>query len=85
MKRLFSVLAMATLLAACPQRDDPEPTPAATAATASPTPSASPTSSGARAVADETDDFLFEYSYPIEAGRISELASLLDVSLAEAR
>ena len=27
MKRLLSVLALAPLLAACPQRDDPEPAP----------------------------------------------------------
>jgi hypothetical protein len=36
-------------------------------------------------VAEETDDFLFAFSYPAEAGRIPELASLLDVAAEEAR
>ena len=49
------------------------------------TPTATAASNGARAVAEETDDFLFEYSYPVEAGQIVELASLLDVDLAEQR
>jgi hypothetical protein len=78
-------MVMAGALTACPSRaPDPEPT-----ATPTPTPtasaSASATSNGARSVSEETDDFLFEYSYPAEAGRIPELATLLDVQLAERR
>jgi hypothetical protein len=78
-------MVMAGALTACPSRTpDPEPT-----ATPTPTPtasaSASATSNGARSVSEETDDFLFEYSYPAEAGRIPELATLLDVQLAEQR
>ena len=81
MKRWVSVLAFAGALAACngDEPADPEVTPTATP---SPTASASTTASnGARSVAEETDDFLFEYSYPAEAGRIVELASLLDIQL----
>jgi len=74
--------------------DPTRPAPTATAtpapgATATPTttgeadpggevPSAESTGNGAREVADETDDFLFEYSYPVEAGRIAALSALLD-------
>ncbi len=36
-------------------------------------------------MAEETDDFLFEFSYPAEAGRIVELASLLDIRLEQRR
>ena len=85
MKRWVSVLAFAGALAACngDEPADPEVTPTATP---SPTASASTTASnGARSVAEETDDFLFEYSYPAEAGRIVELASLLDIQLEQRR
>lgn len=90
MRRLISVAAVAGALVACGQvgGDGAEPaaTPSATP-TASPTPTATAraTSSGARSVAEETDDFLFEYSYPAEAGRIPELATLLDVWLEQRR
>ena len=91
MRRWVSLFALAGTLtacgpSACSKQPDPEPT-----ATATPNPtetasaSASATSNGARAVSEETDDFLFEYSYPAEAGRIPELATLLDVQLAEQR
>ncbi len=40
---------------------------------------------GARSVAEETDDFLFEYAYPAEAGNIPELAELLSARLATGR
>src|SRR5690606_41382104 len=33
----------------------------------------------------ETDDFLFEFSYPAAAGRIPELATVLDVMLEQRR
>lgn len=82
-RTFLPVLALA--LAAC-NGDGPaaDPTPTATP---SPTATASATasSSGARSVAEETDDFLFEYSYPAEAGRIVELASLLDIQLEQRR
>jgi len=88
MKRLLAIIVMAGAVSACPgpQGPDPDATPTATV-TPTPTAAASATASsnGARAVSEETDDFLFEYSYPAEAGRIVELASLLDVQLAERR
>jgi hypothetical protein len=72
---------MAAAVAACPgpKGPDPDATPSATP-TPAPTASATATaaSNGARAVSEETDDFLFEYSYPSEAGRVPELAGLLD-------
>jgi hypothetical protein len=89
MMRSIWALALAVAVAACNPEPDgdaadpaesPTPTPAATASA-----TAAAASNGARAVAEETDDFLFEYSYPAEAGRIVELASLLDVDLAEQR
>lgn len=42
-------------------------------------------SSGARSIAEETDDFVFDYSYPAEAGDIPALAALLDQRLERAR
>ena len=88
MRVLLSVLALAGALAACNGEREPEPRPTASP-TQSPTPTATPSapaiSSGARAVAEETDDFLFEYSYPVEAGRIAELATLLDIWLEQRR
>jgi hypothetical protein len=88
MKRLPAIIVMAAAVSACPGPPEPDPdaTPTVTA-TPTPTVSASATASsnGARAVSEETDDFLFEYSYPAEAGKIAELASLLDVQLAERR
>lgn len=86
MKLWVSVLALAGALAACDGASDPGEPVADVTATSTPTPSASATaSSGARSVAEETDDFLFEFSYPAEAGRILELASLLDIELEQRR
>jgi hypothetical protein len=48
-------------------------------------PAASPTPAGARSVSEKTDDFVFEYSYPAEAGNLPELAALLDRRLDRAR
>lgn len=51
-------------------------------------PEAEPTAAlphGARSVSEETDDFLFEYSYPAEAGDIPDLAALLDRRLERTR
>jgi len=90
MKRLISVFALAAALAGCDlfggggAKPDPTPTP-----TATPSPAASATAvatgSGARTVSEETDDFLFEYAYPSQAGRIPELAALLDTRMAQNR
>jgi hypothetical protein len=81
MKRPIAVLVMAAVLAACPGPKGPDPG-ATPSAKPTPTPTVTATataaSNGARAVSEETDDFLFEYSYPSEAGRIPELAALLD-------
>jgi hypothetical protein len=86
MMRSIWAMALAGAVAACDATGGGEPTPPPTAAPAS-TASATATSasSGARAVAEETDDFLFEYAYPSEAGRIPELATLLDVELEQRR
>jgi len=96
MRRLALLLAVAA--AACngprgdaPATPSPSPTPAraATPPAPPPTPTASATASvgsnGARSVSEETDDFLFEYSYPKEAGRIPALARLLDGRLEHSR
>lgn len=92
MMRSILALALAGTVAACDLGGggDSDPVPTATprpTATASPTDSATATAAGngARAVAEETDDFLFEYSYPAEAGRIPELAAYLDRRLARNR
>ena len=88
MKRPIAVLVMAAAVAACPGPKGPEPD-ATPSARPTPAPTASATataaSNGARAVSEETDDFLFEYSYPSQAGRIPELAALLDRRLARNR
>lgn len=84
MGRVCLGLAAALLLVSCRQ-DAPEPAPQETP---TPTESASATpvpASGARAVVEETGDFLFKYSYPEEAGDIPELAALLGKDLDEMR
>jgi hypothetical protein len=84
MMRWVSVFALVAV-AACNGEAEPDPVPTATA-TPTPTATASAASSnGARSIAEDTDDFLFEYSYPAEAGRIVELASLLDIQLEQRR
>jgi hypothetical protein len=83
MKRWVSLFALVAV-AGCNGEAAPDPVPTPTA-TPSPTATATASSSGARSVAEETDDFLFEYSYPAEAGRIVELASLLDIQLEQRR
>ena len=72
MKGWVPVLALAGAVAACNgEPDDAAPAPAPTV-TPSPTASASAmaSSNGASSVAEETDDFLFEFAYPAAAGRI---------------
>ena len=90
MMRTLSVLTLAAAISACNPGGGDTPDDAATpspTATATPTPTATAraTANGARSVSEETDDFLFEYSYPAEAGRIAELASQLDVMLEQQR
>ena len=86
MMRAILALALAGTVTACDLGgsggSDPAPTDTPTA-TASPV--ATATSNGARTVSEETDDFLFEYSYPAEVGEIPELAALLDARLAKQR
>jgi hypothetical protein len=86
MKRWVSLIALVGVTACGPSGcgREPDPTPTATP-TPAPTASATASSNGARSVAEETDDFLFEFSYPAEAGRIAELASLLDIELEQRR
>lgn len=90
MTRSILALALAGTLAACDLGGGSasDPTPAATSAptaTATSTATATAASNGARAVSEETDDFLFEYSYPSEVGKIPELAALLDARMARQR
>jgi hypothetical protein len=97
MRRILPFLALGVALASCSGEGEPAPQPSV-APSESPTASASPSATatasasasasatnGARSVAEETDDFLFEYSYPAEAGRAPELASLFDIWLAQRR
>ncbi|GAA0284932.1 hypothetical protein GCM10009127_28250 [Alteraurantiacibacter aestuarii] len=73
------------LLVSCGQEGENGSQPGDPAATATASPGATATAvasespvNGARTVAEETDDFRLEYSYPAEAGNIQELAALLD-------
>jgi len=88
MMRAILALALAGTVTACDLGggggSGPAPTDTPTA-TASPSATATATSNGARTVSEETDDFLFEYSYPAEVGEIPELAALLDARLAKQR
>jgi hypothetical protein len=82
-----SVLLLMFLAAGCwdPPAGEGGATAAATAvATASASASAA-AGDGARAVSEETDDFLFGYAYPAAAGSIPELATLLDRRLDQSR
>jgi len=99
MKRLVSVCAMLCLAASCTDQQAREgnnagSAPLAADGTQAPADPAQPTPApsgddvkpgGARSVAEETDDFVFEYSYPAQAGAIPELASLLDRRVERAR
>lgn len=86
MKIAIVLLSASVLVTACdPQaKTPPEPT-----ASPTPTPSESAQppvpSSGARSVSERTDDYIFEYSYPAEAGNIPELAAILDKRLENTR
>jgi len=87
MKRWVNLFALAGAVAACngggddaagPQGTATPTTTATASAKAEGDAAKSRHGSGARSVAEETDDFLFEYAYPAAAGRIPELAELLD-------
>jgi len=87
MRPKFSLLVVVMALSACWQQPaEPQPTPTPTP-TVTPTPSATGDvpGGGARQVSEETDTFLFEYSYPKAAGDVPELAVWLDQRLARAR
>ena len=85
MKRSILILALTGMAAACDGLGgaDSQTDGATAAATAEAKAQADEAKSksegnGARSVAEETDDFLFEYAYPAAAGRIPGLAGLLD-------
>ena len=85
MKRSILIVALTGMAAACDGFGGTEPEAGGTTATATAQAKAQAEEAksksqgnGARSVAEETDDFLFEYSYPAEAGRIPGLAGLLD-------
>lgn len=91
MRQMVGVLAL--VLAACKPGDGPQAPQPSLTPSARPTPAPSvtasataiATTSGARSVQEETDDFLFEYAYPKEAGRIPQLAAVLDAKLVRTR
>ena len=85
MKRSILIVALTGMAAACDGFGGTEPEAGGATATATAQAKAQAEEAksksegnGARSVAEETDDFLFEYSYPAEAGRIPGLAGLLD-------
>jgi hypothetical protein len=80
MHRVYWGLAAGFLLVSCREGVEPANPPETPEATESGIVQ-TPRAAGARAVVEETDDFLFEYSYPKEAGDIPGLASLLDERL----
>src|SRR5690606_21908294 len=60
-----------------PPVEEPEPDESEPAAESPP--------GGARDIAEETEDFHFKYTYPLQAGRIAALSALLDRRLARER
>ena len=60
-----------------PPVEEPEPDESEPAAESPP--------GGARDIAEETEDFHFKYTYPLQAGRIAALSTLLDRRLARER
>ena len=85
MKRSILIVALTGMAAACDGFGGAEPEAGGATATATAQAKAQAeeaksksAGNGARSVAEETADFLFEYSYPAEAGRIPGLAGLLD-------
>lgn len=88
MRRVCAGMFAAAVLVSCretPPPPPPQPETESATAPAHAEESEAPDPSGARSVAEETDDFLFEYAYPAEAGNIPALAALLDARLTRAR
>ena len=86
MRKVSLIVATAMVLASCREEAPPAPEPSPSESTSTSTSESTVTViNGARSVVEETDDFLFEYSYPAEAGNIPALAGLLDERLARAR
>ncbi len=87
--RRFTILAVSTLLFACTPADeveDPQASATPEVPEPPPTPDGSPAPlGGARTVAEQTDTFVFEYSYPQAAGDTEGLAGWLDRRLDEER
>jgi hypothetical protein len=90
MTRMILLIALAGLASACdgsgsagPGSGNASPADVTTASAKAQAAAAKSKShgNGARSVSEETDDFLFKYSYPAAAGRIPELADLLDARL----
>src|SRR5690606_15431280 len=88
MMRTILIIALAGTVSACdglggaePRNTSPVETESASATAVAAEATAKAHGNGARAVSEETDDFLFKYSYPAVAGRIPELAELLDERL----
>ncbi len=89
MTREFFWLASALALASCQEAQQPDqppqaPTPPPVAAESGGAETKAPTG-GARQVTEETDTFVFEYSYPQAAGDVPELANWLDAQLQKRR
>ena len=88
MMREFFWLASALALASCQEAQQPDQPPQAPTA---PDPVAwgaeqpAAPAGGARQVTEETDTFVFDYSYPQAAGDVTELAKWLDDQLTERR
>ena len=94
MSRLAVSLISVALLAACKSEAPPPAAPSAAglaSTSVSPGPSAHATASasasesGASKVAESSDLYEFDYSYPVEAGRIAALRDWLDAERAKAR
>jgi hypothetical protein len=91
MKRFIAASALLASLAACGgspaepaqpvDSKDPEPAEAGDPEQ----PGSELPGNGARAVSEQTDDYVFEYAYPAEAGNIPQLATLLNSRLDELR
>jgi hypothetical protein len=89
MMREIFLLASALALASCKQEPQPEQPPQAPnpppVATQSGAEAPVTPAGGARQVTEETDTFVFDYSYPQAAGDMPELAKWLDNQLDERR
>lgn len=85
-QRITAIVVPALLLAGCDLAGgggdpDPQETPEPPEPPTPPGATASVAIGGARQVVEETDTFLFEFSYPLEAGQIPGLAEWLDAQL----